>query len=117
MGDRQQAIVFHRALSVKYALHQNGLAIAILRASLLRDLFLIKNEVEVKLKLKTLIAGLFREESYRDLLENITRKKTEKDLVFNSCFFGPRRASLFHGSSGFSLANGNVFVSLRPPFL
>ena len=76
-----------------------------------------KNKVEVKLKLKTSIAGLFRDESYRDLLEKLGRQKKGKDLVFNSCFFGPRRVSLFHGSSGVSLANENVFVSLRPPFL
>lgn len=43
-----------------------------------------KTKVEVKLELKTLIAGLFRDESYRDLLEKLRRKKTEKDLVFNS---------------------------------
>ena len=76
-----------------------------------------KNKVEVKLKLKRSIAGLFRDESYRDLLEKLKRKKTGKDLVLNSCFFGPRLVSVFHGSSCVSLANGNVFVSFRPPFL
>ena len=71
-----------------------------------------KNKVEVKN-----VNSLFRDESMISRSpRKLRRKKTEKDLVFNNCFYWPSSGQLIPWFFKFFFGERNVFVSLRPPF-